>query len=126
MIVSAGMFGKTGLSVCNKQALFEMWGPTLQKAHGDFGAAKCNRCGSVQFNFKPLENRAAGMVSRIDVTVNTTGLSNGTVLGELKASPVTPFEPVRFTPVAASPSMAQAASGNLSSSGNWIDWLRVV
>jgi hypothetical protein len=113
------MFRDTGLSGCYKQALFEMWGPTLKEAYGDFGDAKCDRCGSVLPNVTLSENRATGMVSRIDVTVNTAGLPNGTVLGELKASPVTPFEPVRFAPVAASRSMAEAASGNLFSTGNW-------
>ena len=120
MIVWTGMFGNTGLSGCNKQALFEMWGTILKEEYGDFKDANCTRCGSAPlFNVTLSENRATGMVSRIDVTVNTTGLPNGTVLGELKASPVTPFEPVRFAPVAASPSMAQAASGNLSTTGNW-------
>jgi hypothetical protein len=116
------MFGNTGLSGCNKQALYNKWGTILMEEYGDFGDAECDRCSSAQINFnKPLlsENRASGMVSRIDVMIDTTGLPNGTVLGELKASPVTPFEPVRFTPVVARPSTAQAASGNLSSTGNW-------
>ena len=122
MIVWTGMFGNTGLSGCNKQALYNKWGTILMEEYGDFGDAECDRCSSAQINFnKPLlsENRASGMVSRIDVMIDTTGLPNGTVLGELKASPVTPFEPVRFTPVVARPSTAQAASGNLSSTGNW-------
>jgi hypothetical protein len=116
--VWAGIFSDTGLSGCNKLALYTLWGTTLRLTHDSFRDANCSYCGLITPNVALANNTATGMLSRIDVTVfGTAALPDGTVLGRLvtllQATPVTPFVPVPFTPAAAS------ASGNLGFTGIW-------
>jgi hypothetical protein len=107
-----------GLSGCNRLAIYDAWGTTMQQAYPAFKDNSCSYCGRITSADITLSSDAAtGMVSRIGVTVNTTTLPADTVLADLQAAPVTPFAPRPFAPAAASAS--KAAAGNLPSTGNW-------
>jgi surface protein len=105
------------LDLCNKAAIWGSWGTTLQAAHPGFKAAVCDLCGLVTANqliVAPLANNLiTGMVSEINVTIDTSGLPTGTLLGELQASPSTALFKVPFS------TGTNAALGSLPSTGDW-------
>ncbi len=98
---------------CHKAAIYTGWGSTLRLAHPGFRDAYCDPSKRVtQPSIVLADNAATGMVSRIDVLIDTSALPTGTVLGELQASPSTLFA----VPFDAS---MKAASVNVPTTGNY-------
>jgi hypothetical protein len=106
----AGAFGSPiGLDACSKQQLYMAWGTTMQNAYPYWEHA-CDNCRFLPAPIVALNNDSdTGMVSSLGVTINSSALPRGTVLGMLQASPITP----PFMPVPLDVSVASKASASL-------------
>ena len=81
----AGAFGSPiGLDACSKQQLYMAWGTTMQNAYPYWEHA-CDNCRFLPAPIVALNNDSdTGMVSSLGVTINSSALPRGTVLGMLE------------------------------------------